>query len=100
MSAAIQVWGVAVLAPTQEAAAKAHCFGDCGKISMAGVIADEITGGLFVCSEPVCPYMAKEFPDYGTTMSFGRPHAITLRLLQPLASHEPPNVNSTAHPAA
>lgn len=96
MSEPIKVWGVAVTAPAQKAAAEAHCFGDCGKISMAGAIADELTGGLFVCSEPTCPYMAREFPDYGTTMSFGRPHAITLRLLQPLARHETPNVGAKA----
>ena len=78
----IKVFGVAVMAPKQEAAAKAHCFGDCGKISMAGAIADELTGGLFVCSEVICPYMEKEFPGYGTTMSFGRPHEVTLRLLK------------------
>lgn len=78
----IQVWGVAVLAPTQERAATAHCFGDCGKISMGGVIADEHTGGLFVCCESQCPYMEKEFPGYGETNSFGKPHQITLRILK------------------
>jgi hypothetical protein len=78
-----RVFGVAVLAPRQKAAAEAHCFGDCGKLSMGGVIADELTGGLCVCCEPVCPYMAKEMPEYGSTMSFGRPHTITLRLLEP-----------------
>lgn len=77
------VWGVAVMAPKQKEAAEKHCFGDCGKISMAGAISDELTGGLFVCCEPTCPYMAQEMPDYGTTMSFGRPHTVTLRLLKP-----------------
>lgn len=82
MSEPIKVWGIAVLAPTQKAAAEAHCFGDCGKISMGGIINDELTGGLFVCCQPVCPYMEQEMPDYGTTMSFGKPHSVTLRLLK------------------
>ena len=49
------VWGVAVTAPLQKGAADKHCFGDCGKISMAGAINDELTGGLFVCCQPTCP---------------------------------------------
>lgn len=84
MTEAIKVWGVAAMAPKQRAAFEAHCTGDCGKISMGGVINDEMTGGLFVCCEPVCPYMAKEMPGYGTTMSFGQLHDVTLRLLKPL----------------
>ncbi len=78
-----KIWGVAVMAPKQKAAAEAHCFGDCGKISMAGVIHDAMTGGLYVCCEATCPHMALEIPNYGTTMSFGRPHDVTLRLLNP-----------------
>ena len=77
----IKIWGVAVLATKQKAAADKHCFGDCGKISMAGAIDDELTGGLFVCCEPTCPYMAKEIENYGETMSFGKPHSVTLRIL-------------------
>jgi len=84
ISTPIQVCGIAALAPTQKAAVKARCFGDCGKLSMAGVIDDEHTGGLFVCCESECPYMQKEFPGYGTTNSFGRPHQITLRILKEL----------------
>ena len=83
MSEPIKVWGIAVLAPTQKAAAEAHCFGDCGKISMGGVINDDLTGGLFVCPQATCPYMEREIPDYGTTMSFGKPHNVTLRFLKP-----------------
>jgi hypothetical protein len=80
-----QVWGVAVMAPGQKDAAQKHCFGDCGKISMAGAINDALTGGLFVCCQSVCPYVAEEIEDYGTTMSFGRPHVVHLRLLKPEA---------------
>jgi hypothetical protein len=85
MTDAVKVWGVAVLAPKQKEAADAHCFGDCGKISMAGVIDDELTGGLFICCEKICPYMAHETPEpYGKTMSFDTPHDVYLRLLKPI----------------
>lgn len=45
----IIVWGVPAL--IQKAAFEKHCTGDCGKISMGGVINDDQTGGLFVCCE-------------------------------------------------
>jgi hypothetical protein len=77
-----QVWGVAVMAPKQKDAAQAHCFGDCGKISMAGAINDDLTGGLFVCCEPTCPYEDTVIENYGSTMSFGRHHIVHLRLLK------------------
>lgn len=77
-----KVWGIAVMHPKQEAASKAHCFGDCGKISMAGAINDPMTGGLFVCCEATCPHVEKEFDGYGETMSFGKPHTVTLRILK------------------
>ena len=80
------VWGVAVMAPLQKAAADKHCFGDCGKISMAGAINDELTGGLFVCCQPTCPYEAKTVENYGETMSFGRPHKRLQGLLN--AAHQ------------
>ena len=78
----IEVWGVAVMAPKQKNAADKHCFGDCGKISMAGAIADEIVGALFVCCERTCPHEAETLTNYGSTMSFGRPHTVHLRLLR------------------
>ena len=82
MSEPIKICGIAVLAPAQKPAVDAHCFGDCGKISMAGAINDDLTGGLYVCCEPTCPYTAEEIPNYGTTMSFGQKHDVTLRLLK------------------
>lgn len=78
----IKVWCIAVLQKTQEAAVNAHCFGDCGKISMGGAIGDALTGGLLVCCEPTCPYTEIEIPKYGETMSFGKPHEVTLRILK------------------
>jgi hypothetical protein len=83
-AAPIKVWGIAALAASQKAAFEAHCTGDCGKISMGGVIDDDYTGGLFVCTQDTCPHMEKESPEpYGTTMSFGRPHEVWLRILKP-----------------
>lgn len=79
----VKVWGIAALAPKQKAAVDAHCFGDCGQISMGGVIDDLVTGGLMVCCQPTCPHLAEEMEGYGTTMSFGKLHTVTLRLLKP-----------------
>lgn len=76
------IWGIAVMAKTQDAAAKKHCFGDCGKISMAGAIDDPVTGGLFVCCQASCPYEDEVILNYGKTMSFGKPHTLHLRLLK------------------
>lgn len=79
----IKVWGIAVMAPTQQAAVKAHCLGDCGKLSMAGAINDRMTGGLAVCCEPSCPHTLMDCDGYGETMSFGKRHTVTLRVLKP-----------------
>lgn len=76
----IIVWGVPAL--IQKAAFEKHCTGDCGKISMGGVINDDQTGGLFVCCEAVCPHEKAVLKNYGTTMSFGRPHVVHLRALK------------------
>lgn len=73
------VWGVPAM--LQKAAFEKHCTGDCGKISMAGAINDPMTGGLFVCCEPVCPHERGVVENYGTTNSFGRPHTVHLRAL-------------------
>ena len=50
---------------------------------MGGVIDDELTGGLFVCSEPTCPHEETTFRKFGETMSFGTPHIVHLRILKP-----------------
>ena len=49
---------------------------------MAGAINDDMTGGLFVCCQPTCPYEEKVFENYGKTMSFGEPHTVHLRILK------------------
>lgn len=78
----VKVWGLIALEKTQEPLIQKHCFGDCGKLSMAGAINDERLGPLWVCCEEQCPWLAKETDEpYGNTMSFGRPHQVYLRAL-------------------
>jgi hypothetical protein len=78
----IKVYGLMVLEKSQKPLIEKHCFGDCGKISMAGAIEDDMLGGLMVYCEEVCPWLKKQMDEpYGTTMSFGRPHEVFLRTL-------------------
>lgn len=80
--APIKVWDLIALEKTQEPLIQKHCFGDCGKLSMAGAINDAHFGPLWVCCESVCPWLAKETDEpYGKTMSFGQPHDVYLRVL-------------------
>ena len=83
MEAAIEVFGVPALAPKQKLAFERHCTGDCGKISMGGVISDDMTGGLFVCCQSTCQHEAMTVPNYGTTNIFGKAHTVHLRMLRP-----------------
>jgi hypothetical protein len=77
-----KVYGLLIFHKEQKPLIEKHCFGDCGKVSMAGVIADDELGGLYVCSETQCPWLLKQTDEpYGNTMSFGRPHEVYLRLL-------------------
>ncbi|SHN40413.1 hypothetical protein [Rhizobacter sp. OV335] len=82
MSAPEKVFGLLILHREQKPLIEKHCFGDCGKVSMGGIISDPATGGLMVCCEAACPWLDKQTDEaYGTTMSFGRPHDVYLRLL-------------------
>lgn len=77
-----KVFGLIMLDKDQGQLIKKHCCGDCGKISMAGIIKDEKLGGLLVCVEEKCPWLGKQMDEpYGTTMSFGQPHEVYLRVL-------------------
>lgn len=79
----IKVYGLLIMEMSQKPLIEKHCFGDCGKASMAGAIMDEHLGGLMVCCEEVCPWLKKQMDGepYGTTMSFGRPHEVYLRTI-------------------
>lgn len=77
-----KVFGLLAINPEQGPLVTKHCFGDCGKISIGGVIDDPMTGGLFVCCETKRPWLKGEMAEpYATTMSFGRPHQVFLRAL-------------------
>lgn len=77
-----KVFGVLPFHKLQKPLIDKHCFGDCGKVSMGGVIMDDTVGGMFVCCEEVCPWLEKQMDKpFGTTNSFGKPHEVYLRLL-------------------
>lgn len=81
----VKIYGLMALEKSQKPLIEKHCFGDCGKVSMGGVIFDDMLGGLMVCCEEACPWLLKQMDKagepYGTTMSFGRPHEVFLRTL-------------------
>jgi hypothetical protein len=78
----IKVFGLVAMHSEQKPLIEKHCLGDCGKLSIGGVITDPMTGGLWVCCEAICPWLKVEMTEpYGTTMSFGRPHEVYLRSL-------------------
>lgn len=77
-----KIYGLLIMHKEQKPLIEKHCFGDCGKISMAGGITDDQVGALMVCCEEVCPWLKMQMDEpYGTTMSFGRPHEVYLRTL-------------------
>jgi hypothetical protein len=87
----IKVYGLMIMQPSQKPLIEKHCFGDCGKISMAGAIDDDMVGGLMVCCEEKCPWLFKQTDEpYGTTMSFGRPHEVYLRALTDTPAKDKP----------
>lgn len=63
-----QVFALPALIPSQEILHKKHCFGDCGKVSMAGCIdmGDQI-GPCWACPEDSCPYEMKRSEPLGTS---------------------------------
>lgn len=86
----IKVFGLIAMHKEQKPLIEKHCFGDCGKVSMAGAINDELTGPLWVCCEEKCPWLLKQMDEpYGTTMSFGQPHEVYLRTLQDTPTSAP-----------
>lgn len=79
---AIKVYGLLAFSKQQEPLIQKHCFGDCGKVSIAGVIMDDTAGGFWVCCEEKCPWLDKQMDEvYGTTMSWGKPHDIYVRTI-------------------
>lgn len=77
-----KIFGLLFMHKEQRKLIEKHCFGDCGKVSMAGGIDDDLVGSMFVCCETFCPWMHAQMDQpYGTTMSFGRPHEVYIRSL-------------------
>ena len=71
-----KVFGILFSHPKQEAVVKAHCLGDCAKLSVAGAIITNI-GPLMVCCEKVCPHLGVEMDEpYGTSTFHGAGGAV------------------------
>lgn len=74
-----KLYGLLVQAPKQEPLVTAHCFGDCGKISMGGGIATE-AGMMMMCCHDDCPHVGIEMDEsIGNSAMTGEP--IYLRAL-------------------
>lgn len=81
-AAPVKVWGLVAMSDEQKPLIQKHCLGDCGKVSMAGVIDHPDCGPLWVCPEEKCPWLKAETEEpVGKTMSFGRPHIVYLRAI-------------------
>lgn len=78
-----ECWGVSPFAPEQSAPISAHCFGDCGKVSVGSALAAREFGGLFLCRETNCPYELSVTRDIGEADLFGKTYAVHLRVLRP-----------------
>jgi hypothetical protein len=71
----------ALVLAVQEDLITAHCFGDCGKISIGGALIDPDIGALMVCCEEVCPHLKKQMDEpFGTSNMTGED--IYLRSIQ------------------
>ena len=51
------IYCIPMMADNQKEPLEKHCFGDCGKISIGGMIdTGELAGPCWVCCEKDCPY--------------------------------------------
>lgn len=58
----------------QEELITKHCFGDCGKVSLGGVVMTEEVGPLWICCEEVCPHLKKQTEEpFGMSGMTGEP---------------------------
>lgn len=77
-----KVFGLLMEYAPQQPHIQAHCFGDCGRVSMAGVIHDAQAGGLWVCTEQACPWLDKQMDEpLGSARAFGETVRVYLRLV-------------------
>jgi hypothetical protein len=75
-----RIYGLVAMA--QEALITAHCFGDCGQISIGGALIDDQIGPLWLCDVQACPHLKKQMDEpFGTSdLTDGEP--IYLRSIQ------------------
>jgi hypothetical protein len=57
-----KLYAVFPLAPKQKKAVDDHCFGDCGRISMGGMLMTDY-GLASVCSYDNCPHLDEDTTD-------------------------------------
>ena len=77
-----KLYGLFVQAPNQVAAVDAHCFGDCGRISMGGAIVTA-AGPLMMCCHDDCAHAGFQMDDpIGNSAMTGEP--VFLRALTPM----------------
>ena len=57
-----KLYAVFPMAPKQQKAVGAHCFGDCGRISMGGALETEY-GPAMICCNDDCPHVDEDSPD-------------------------------------
>lgn len=76
------VYCIPMMAENQKQPIDDHCFGDCGKISMGGVIdtGPEVAGPCWVCTQESCPYEKGTVGPVGTSEATG--DTIYIRALQ------------------
>ena len=67
-----------------------HCFGDCGKISMAGAIDIDEVGPCWVCTQAECQYEKGHTEIIGTSQMTGDP--VCIRGLEPQQQNSPAGV--------
>lgn len=51
-----KIYALPALIKSQQNAHTQHCFGDCGKVSVAGAIEIQEVGPCWVCTVTSCPY--------------------------------------------
>lgn len=79
----MKLYGLVTASKEQWALIQAHCFGDCGKISMGTM--ESPVGPLLICGHEPCPYLKKQLDEpCGESAATGEP--VYLRSLEKKAS--------------
>lgn len=70
------IYAIPMMIPSQKFGLDTHCFGDCGKISMAGAMVFDDVGPCWICCEENCPYEKGNTGPIGTSEMTGDEVAI------------------------